>query len=80
MKVKKFLTAFSFTILFAVISILSLISYIFSLSFYDLFAAIMTAVVSIFFMVLTIIDNYYNSYCKCQHEIDPHYWFKIDPL
>src|SRR5690554_640268 len=62
MKVKKFLIAFSFTIIFAVLSILSLISYIFSHSFYDLFSAIMTAVVSIFFMVLTIIDNYYNSY------------------
>src|SRR5690554_3720398 len=62
MKVKKFLIALSFTIIFAVISILSLISYFFSHSYYDLFTAIMTAVVSIFFMVLNRIDKYYNNY------------------
>ncbi|WP_264229376.1 hypothetical protein [Acholeplasma laidlawii] len=62
MKVKKFLISFSFTILFGVLSIGSLILYIFGKSNYDLFQAIITGISSIFFMVLTIKGNYYDSY------------------
>ncbi|TRX99648.1 hypothetical protein [Acholeplasma laidlawii] len=62
MKVKKFLISFSFTILFGVLSIGSLILYIFGKSNYDLFQTIITGISSIFFMVLTIKGNYYDSY------------------